>query len=135
MPLLPDVAVMFMSSIALLTPNEQLLECAATAFSERYVYSVPTCARPSGTRESGSVHCVRSHEIDYAYSSHVRVSYQINSKLYYPRWHLTQTVTHLHYTRVFQVQILAVTEVFFFFPLLRTLQAKVTKLHRQSDNC
>ena len=48
-------------------------------------------------------------------------------------WYMAQTVAHLPYTRVYQVQIWAVTKGF--FALLRSLQAKVTKLHRRSDKC
>ena len=36
MPLLSDVVVTFLGSIVVLTPNEQFLDCAALAFSERY---------------------------------------------------------------------------------------------------
>jgi hypothetical protein len=36
MPLLSDVFVILLSSIVVLTPNGQFLECANLAFSERY---------------------------------------------------------------------------------------------------
>jgi len=36
MPLLSDIAVTFLSSIVVLTPNGQFLNCATIALSERY---------------------------------------------------------------------------------------------------
>jgi hypothetical protein len=39
MPLLSNVAVMFLSSIVVLTPKGQLLDCATVAFSERHNHS------------------------------------------------------------------------------------------------
>ena len=35
-PALSDIAVIFLSSIVVLTPNQQFLGCATIAFSERY---------------------------------------------------------------------------------------------------
>jgi len=42
MPLLSDVVLKFLSSIIVLTPNGQFLDCAAIAFSKRNVKSVPS---------------------------------------------------------------------------------------------
>ena len=35
--ILSDIAVVFLSSVVILTPNGQFLDCASTAFSERYM--------------------------------------------------------------------------------------------------
>jgi len=42
MPILSNVAVIYLSSIVVLTPNGQLLDCATVAFSKRYYFQMVT---------------------------------------------------------------------------------------------
>ena len=42
MPILLDAVVIYLSSIVVLTPNGQFLDCASVAFSDLCSYRVPT---------------------------------------------------------------------------------------------
>jgi hypothetical protein len=53
MPLLSNVVVIYLSSIVVLTPNGQFLDCATVAFSERYYFHVVT-EKNTNSSECGS---------------------------------------------------------------------------------
>jgi hypothetical protein len=40
MPLLSDAVVIFLSSVVVLSPNGQFLDCATITFNKRYVFGI-----------------------------------------------------------------------------------------------
>jgi len=78
MPLLWDVAVIFFSSIVVLTPNRKFLVCATIAFRERYVGDLPVLLVNCPTLASKEMACFLIPEQFSEYPSVFRISHVLN---------------------------------------------------------